>query len=71
VSTTPAGRISRDDIEAKLQEIRGVVDDQARQAIDKAKVGAVVAGVLLAVLLYVLGLRSGKKQRTIVEIRRV
>jgi hypothetical protein len=71
VTTTPAGRISRDDIEAKLQEIRGVVDNQTREVMDKAKIGAVVAGVALAVLLYFLGLRSGKKQRTIVEIRRV
>jgi hypothetical protein len=71
MSTPPSGRISRADIEAKLQEIRGSVDTTKRQVLDKAKIGAAVGGVLIALLLYFLGRRSGKKQRTIVEIRRV
>jgi hypothetical protein len=71
VSPQPSGPISRADIEAKLQEIRGSVDTTKRQVLDKAKLGAVAGGVVLALLLYLIGHRSGKKQRTIVEIRRV
>ena len=71
MSPAAQGPITRADIEAKLQEIRGTVDTTKRQVVDKAKVGAVGAGVLIALLLYLIGHRSGKKQRTIVEIRRV
>jgi hypothetical protein len=71
VNASPAGPITRADIEAKLAEIRGSVDTTKQQVVDKAKVGGVAAGVLLALVLYLIGHRSGKKQRTIVEIRRV
>jgi hypothetical protein len=71
MTTVQPGRITRADIEAKLQEIRGTVETTKQGVIDKAKVGAVGAGVLVALLLYFLGHRGGKKQRTIVEIRRV
>jgi hypothetical protein len=71
VSPAPQGRITRSDIEAKLAEIRGTVDTTKRQVVDKAKVGGVAAGVLVAILLYVIGRKGGKKQRTVVEIRRV
>jgi hypothetical protein len=69
--TTTTGRITRADIEAKLQEIRGTVDTTRDQVVDKAKVGAVGVAVLLALVLYLLGRRGGKKKTTIVEIRRV
>ena len=71
MSAQPTGPITRADIESKLQEIRGSVDTTKQQVLDKAKIGAVVAGVLIAIALYLIGHRSGKKQRTIVEIRRV
>ena len=71
MSPSSSGPITRADIEAKLQEIRGSVDTTKRQVVDKAKVGAVGVGVVLALLLYLIGHKAGKKQRTIVEIRRV
>jgi len=69
--TQEAGRVSRDDIEAKLRELRGEVD----AAGDNAKQYALVAGAVVAVavvaLAFTLGKRKGKKKRTVVEVRRV
>ena len=63
--------ITRADIQAKLQEIKGEVDETT----DTAKPYALAAGVALAVLVvtaaYVMGRRKGKKKTTIVEVRRV
>jgi hypothetical protein len=69
--TAPARTVSRADIEAKLAEIRGDVDSTKKQVLDKAKIAGVAAGVILAVVLYLMGQRSGKQHRTIVEVRRV
>lgn len=65
------GRISRDDIEAKLREIRGEVDgvgERSRSMVLAA--GAAVAVGVVAVA-YVLGKRKGKRKTTVVEVRRV
>jgi len=63
--------IARSDIEAKLREIQKATEAGA----DAAKgagvaASAAVAGVVV-VLVFLLGRRSGKKRRTIVEVRRV
>jgi hypothetical protein len=67
----PGERITRDDIEAKLRELRGSVDDRA----DAAKVPAAAVGIGLAlfvvVLAYWFGRRKGKKSQMILEIRRI
>lgn len=66
-----AGPISRDDIEAKLRELRGEVDGVG----ERAKGGAVIVGAVAAVAVlatvYLLGRRRGKKRTTVVEVRRV
>ncbi len=63
-------KISRDDIEAKLREIQGEVDETA----ESAKGMAVAVGAALAVgavvLIFILGKRRGKRKTTIVEVRR-
>ena len=68
---TVTGTVSRDDIEAKLRELRGEVDSVG----ERAKGGAVVVGAVAAVAIlatvYLLGRRRGKKRTTIVEVRRV
>ena len=70
-ATEHAGTITRDDIESKLREIRGEVEDVG----NATKGYAVAAGaiVLAAVVAgaYFLGRRKGKKRSTVVEIRRV
>jgi hypothetical protein len=63
--------ITRDDLEGKLRAfqggIKGKVDDQKSTLMS---VGAGV-GVLLLIIFFLLGKRSGKKKTTFVEIRRI
>lgn len=72
-TTTPAAseRISEDDLRAKIQSfqdgVQGKVDDQKNTLLTA---GGVTLLVLL-VLFFVLGKRSGKKKTTLVEIRRL
>ena len=67
----PTGKITRDDIEQKLRQIKGEVDSTT----DTAKPYAIAAGAVLVVavvgLAYLMGKRKGKKKTTVVEVRRV
>jgi hypothetical protein len=67
---TPA-HISRDDLERKLRafqgEIKGAVDNQRNNLM----VAAGVVGVIVVLVFFLLGRRSGKRKSTIVEIRRI
>lgn len=65
------GRIGREDIEAKLREIRGEVDSTASAAKPTAMAVAAVAVVAVIGVAYLLGRRKGKLKSTVVEIRRV
>jgi hypothetical protein len=69
--TPTPGHIARDDLERKLRafqgDIKGAVDNQRTNLMMAA--GAL--GLVLVLVFYVLGRRSGKKKSTIVEIRRV
>lgn len=70
MATPTPSRVSRDDIEAKLREIQGEVDETAEQAKGMAlTVGAVVA-VGLLVVVFALGSRRGRRKTTVVEVRR-
>ncbi len=64
-------KITRDDIEAKLRELQGEVDERAERA--KVPAIAIAAGVALVTIAaaYWLGRRKGKKRQTILEIRRI
>ncbi len=67
----PAGPITKADIERKLAEIGGEVDEQVESTKHLAiTVGAVAAAVVLAGV-FLLGRRRGRRLTTIVEIRRV
>jgi hypothetical protein len=71
-SMVPADRpVTRQDIERKLAQIRGVTEDSTEVAQDATKTGLVVAGVAVVVVAFVLGKRRGRKKSTIVEIRRI
>ena len=71
VEPAPTEKITRDDLEARLRALQeGVqhkVDDRRSTLVTAATVG----GVLLVLLVFLLGKRSGKKKTTYVEIRRV
>ena len=67
----PSGRIERSDIEAKLREIKGEVDTTTERAKPIGMAAAAVAVVVVVGVAYFLGRRKGKKQTTLVEIRRV
>lgn len=62
--------ITRDDLEAKAQELVGAVDDTKQSAKDKAIAGAVVVGVIV-VAAFVLGRRRGQRNKTVVEVYKV
>ena len=63
--------ITRADIESKLREIQGATEAGAEAAKGAGvAVGAAGAGVVI-VLVYLLGRRSGRKRRTVVEVRRI
>ena len=72
MSAEPAeGTVTRQDIEAKLREIRGEVDATGQ----RAKVPAIAIGAAVVVglvgLAFVMGRRRGRKATTVVEVRRV
>jgi hypothetical protein len=63
--------IRRDDLEAKLRELQGDVEETTRSATSTLiTVGAVVAVGVVAVA-FMLGKRRGRRRRTIVEVRRI
>lgn len=63
--------ITRADIEAKLAEIKGEVDDTGERAKAPAMaIGAVVVVAIVGVA-YLLGRRSARKKTTVVEVRRL
>lgn len=70
-TTQPDEKVTRDDIEAKLRQIRGEVEHTADTAKPIALAIGVAAAVVLVAGVYLLGKRRGQKKTTIVEIRRV
>lgn len=64
-------RISRDDIEKKLRGLQGEVADKVEDRKSALTTAAIVGGVVLVVLVFLLGRRSGKRRSTMVEIRRL
>jgi hypothetical protein len=63
--------IERRDIEAKIRELHGGVEDTAHSATSTLiTVGAVVAVGVIAVA-FLVGRRKGRRRTTIVEVRRI
>jgi len=64
-------KISRDDLEAKLREISGGVEETVEAARPQL-ISSAVAGVLLVALIaYLLGRRRGRARSAVIEIRKV
>jgi hypothetical protein len=64
-------KITRDDIERQLRALQGDVNDEVASKKQTMVAGIAATGVILLILFFLLGKRSGKKKTTIVEIRRV
>lgn len=66
-----AQRITREDLEGKFRSVQSDLQgkiDEKKQSIATA---VAVGGVVLLVIFFLLGRRSGKRKTTFVEIRRV
>lgn len=63
--------VTRDDIEAKLREIRADVEEGASKAKGYAVVAGAVAVVAVLGVGFWMGRRRGRRKTTIVEIQRV
>jgi hypothetical protein len=69
--TRPASApIGRADIEAKLRELQGEVEIIGEEAKSYAITVVAVVGVAIVAVAFVLGRRRGRRNRTIVEVRR-
>jgi len=71
VSGNGSGRITRADIEAKLRAIRDDIEPVGDQAKGGLMAAAPVVAAVLIIGAYILGKRSGKKRRAVIEIRRL
>jgi hypothetical protein len=63
--------ISRDDIEAKFRELQGEVEIIGEEARSYGLIAAAIVVVGLVAVAFVLGRRRGRRNRTIVEVRRI
>ena len=63
--------VSRNDIEAKLREIRGEVDSVGEETRNYAVMVGVVVAVAVVGVAFLLGRRKARRKTTVVEIRRV
>jgi len=64
-------KITRDDIESKLRELQGDVQDKVVASKQKVMMIAAGAGTAVLLLTYLIGRRAGHRKTTVVEIRRV
>lgn len=69
-AAAPADRITRQDIETKLRQIRGDVDTVGEQAKGAGMIAAAAAVVVVVAVAYLLGKKRGKRKSTVVEVRR-
>ena len=63
--------INRDDIEAKFRELQGEVEIIGEEARSYGITIAVAAVVVVVAIAFVAGRRRGRRNRTIVEVRRI
>lgn len=66
----PGGRVELGDIRAKLNEIRGDVDDTTQSARPYLTYAAVAGAVAVVAIAFVLGRKRGRRRSTWVEVRR-
>jgi membrane protein DedA with SNARE-associated domain len=71
MATATTGKITRDDLEAKLRAMSGDLDDTV-EAAKPTIITSAAAGLVLAMLVaYLLGRRRGRARSAVVEIRKI
>ncbi len=70
MSAPSRGKVSKADIEQKLRNLQGGVEERIASQRQKIIGAAVAVGVLTILLAFLLGRRAGRKKNTVVEIRR-
>jgi hypothetical protein len=65
------GPITRNDLESKLREVYDGTSAQVASTRSTLVSVAAVIGALVVLIVFLLGIRGGKKRTTIVEIKRV
>jgi cobalamin biosynthesis Mg chelatase CobN len=70
-TATRNGEVTRADIEAKLRAIRGDVEEKEESVMSIGMIVGAVAVVAVVGVVYLFGRRRGRKEKTVVEIRRV
>jgi hypothetical protein len=68
---TTSDKITRDDIEAKLRELKDDVDETTETAKSYVAAVAVGVGIVIFVIAFGAGKRRGRRKSTVVEIRRI
>jgi hypothetical protein len=63
--------ITRNDLESKLRELQGEVDDTKESAKTTLVAVAAVVAVGVIAIAFLAGRRKGKKRTTVVEVRRI
>jgi cobalamin biosynthesis Mg chelatase CobN len=70
-TATRDSEVTRADIETKLREIRGEVEEVGSSARSVGLIVGAVAVVAVVGAVYLFGRRRGTKAKTVVEIRRI
>ena len=71
MTTAEAPRITREDIETKLRQLKGDAEEVTNAQKKNGIIIAAVGGVVVIGLAYFLGRRRGRKQSAVVELRRL
>ena len=66
-----SGRVSLSDVEEKLRQLGGSAETLASDAARPLIGGVVAAGAVAVAAVYLLGRRRGRRQASVLEIRRV
>ena len=67
----PAAPVTRDDLEQRFRALQDGVRGQVEDRKSTFLTAAGLIGLLIVLVIFLLGRRSGKKKTTYVEIRRV
>ena len=71
MSSNEAKKITKEDLEAKLREIRGEVDKAVGTAKPALSALAVAVGVAVISISFLIGMKMGRKKNTVIEIKRI